>query len=73
VSTFGAVVKPIQGRGKKLDISKLKCLVVDEADDFLKDDKKFQVLLTDVKNNLQGSNPQWILFSATFEQRLLDE
>jgi superfamily II DNA/RNA helicase len=73
VSTFGSILKPISGRGKKLDISKLRCLVIDEADDFLKDDKKFNFLLSDLKGNLQGSSPQWILFSATFDQMLLDE
>ena len=44
VSTYGSLVKPLTGRGKKLDISKLRCIVVDEADDFLKDDKKFAFL-----------------------------
>ena len=38
------------GRGKKIDLSNLRCLVVDEADVFFNDDKSFADLEKIVKN-----------------------
>lgn len=55
---------------KPLDLSSLKCIVIDEADVFFLDDKNFASLSKIAKNPHIKDNPamQWILFSATYPQ-----
>lgn len=56
----------LDGR-KGLDLTKLKCIVVDEADVFFTDDRNFEVLrkLHQYKH-VKDVKPQWIFFSATY-------
>ena len=67
VTTHGKLDKLLGGR-KPLDLSKLKCIVVDEADVFFLDDKNHASLKKIAGNKaIKGNeNIQWILFSATF-------
>jgi superfamily II DNA/RNA helicase len=44
ISTIGAFKKLLNGR-KKIDLTGLKCLVVDEADFFFTDDLNYKELL----------------------------
>ena len=56
-----------------MDVSHLKCLIVDEADEFFKDDKNF-TSMKKVRNAINNQNKnrqpdnriQNILFSATY-------
>ena len=55
---------------KQLDLSKLKCIVVDEADVFFLDDKNHQSLKKIACNKQikdKGDAVQWVLFSATYQ------
>ena len=56
----------LEGR-KALDLSKIKCVVIDEADVFFTDDKNFDYIkrLHQYKH-VKEVQPQWILFSATY-------
>lgn len=56
----------LEGR-KTLDLTKLKCVVIDEADVFFTDDKNFDYIkrLHSYKH-VKEVQPQWILFSATY-------
>lgn len=61
----------ISGRGKKLDLSTIKCVVVDEADVFFLDDRNFKTIkgianYKDIKTREEGKEVQWVFFSATF-------
>ena len=68
VTTHGKADKVTSGR-KTIDLSHLKCFVIDEADLFFADDKNFETLMkvynskpvTEMKDKFQ-----WVLFSATF-------
>ena len=52
---------------KALDLSKIKCVVVDEADVFFTDDKNFEyVRMLHKYKQVNDAMPQWILFSATY-------
>ena len=68
VTTHGKGDKATTGR-KPIDLSELKCFVIDEADVFFADDKNFETLM-----KIFNSKPvqaiaktvQWVFFSATF-------
>mmetsp|Transcript_24462 Transcript_24462/g.37931 ORF Transcript_24462/g.37931 Transcript_24462/m.37931 type:complete len:304 (-) Transcript_24462:216-1127(-) len=70
VTTPGAFLQMIGQRGAPTT-KKLRCVVMDEADEFMKDDKSFGDILK-IKKKLEGINFQWILFSATFKKEYLD-
>ena len=58
---------------KPLNLSALKCMVIDEADVFLMDDKNFQSLKSiancrSIKQREPEDKVQWILFSATYPE-----
>ena len=67
VATHGKVTAAVSGR-KPLDLSGLKCLVIDEADVFFLDDKNHATLLkiADSKYIKGRTDVQWVLFSATY-------
>jgi superfamily II DNA/RNA helicase len=67
ICVHGFLEKALTGK-KKLDLTSIRTIVVDEADWFFKKDN-FELLwkLKDYKN-VQDANPQWILFSATYPQ-----
>ena len=72
VTTHGKI-EPLVGGRKPLDLSQIKCFVIDEADCFLLDDKNFASLKTvanckDIKNRSENNKVQWILFSATYPE-----
>lgn len=72
VTTHGKLLSMLEKR-PTLDLSHLKCIVVDEADVFFLDDKNFQALQTVAKNKEIIGRPddnrvQWILFSATYPE-----
>ena len=66
ITVHGTLDKMIDGR-KGMDLTKLRCIVVDEADVFFNDDKNFEYIkkLHDYKH-VKEVLPQWILFSATY-------
>ena len=66
IIVHGSLPNLLDGR-KSLDLSHLKCIVVDEADVFFTDDKNFDVLSKLHKyKHVKDKQPQWILFSATY-------
>lgn len=72
VTTHGKIEHMLRGR-RPLNLAKLKCMVVDEADVFLLDDKNFEALknianFKDVKDRSENNKVQWILFSATYPE-----
>jgi len=72
ISTHGKF-EPMLGGRKPYDLSALKCIVVDEADVFLLDDKNFQSLKNiafnkQIKDRPETNKVQWILFSATYPE-----
>ena len=66
ISVHGVLGNMLEGR-KAMDLSKIKCVVIDEADVFFTDDKNFEYIrkLHSYKH-LKENPPQWILFSATY-------
>jgi superfamily II DNA/RNA helicase len=65
VSIHGAFDTLLVGR-KPLDLSGIKCIVVDEADIFFKEENfKYIWKVKDYKH-VKEANPQWLLFSATY-------
>jgi len=60
---------------KPIDLSGLKCIVIDEADVFFLDEKNFEFVnkLSNFKNIKDNKNVQWILFSATYPQEEADK
>lgn len=66
ITVHGKLANLLEGR-KSIDLTKVKCIVVDEADVFFTDDKNFDVLkkLHSYKNVVEAK-PQWIFFSATY-------
>ena len=72
VTTHGKV-EPLLGGRKPMDLSALKCLVVDEADVFFLDDKNFASLKNiafnkQIKDRPETNKVQFILFSATYPE-----
>lgn len=51
---------------KSMNLSKLKCLVVDEADVFFGDERNNASLKTIIAKQFRNLDIQYILFSATF-------
>lgn len=65
VSIHGSFDALLSGR-KPLDLTSIKCIVIDEADIFFKDDNfKYLWKVKDYKD-VKKANPQWLLFSATY-------
>jgi superfamily II DNA/RNA helicase len=72
VTTHGKLEPLLKGR-TAIDLSDLKCLVVDEADVFFTDEKNFTSIKTianykQIKNRDENNKVQWILFSATYPE-----
>lgn len=67
VTTHGKLEQLLSGR-KPIDLTGLKCLVLDEADVFFLDDKNHDSIkkISNNKHIKANENLQWILFSATF-------
>lgn len=67
VATHGKIANNLSGR-KQVDLSGLKCLVIDEADVFFLDEKNHQSLLkiAESKHIKEKKDLQWVLFSATY-------
>ena len=76
VTTLGKLKSAMAGgRQKKsamLDLSELKCFVIDEADIFFNDKKNYQALTEVIKNNISklSQKIQYILFSATYPEEI---
>jgi len=67
VSTHGHLVQKLGGRDS-YKLNKIKCVVIDEADDFFKDQRNSEMITKIARcKDLTTANPQWVLFSATFE------
>ena len=65
VCIHGVFDTVLSGR-KPLDLSGIKCVVVDEADIFFRDDNfKYLWKVKDYKH-VKEVQPQWLLFSATY-------
>ena len=72
VSTHGKVEPLTRGR-KPMSLARLKCMVIDEADVFLMDEKNFLTLKSianckDLRDRKEENKVQWILFSATYPE-----
>lgn len=72
VTTHGKLEPLLKGRSP-LDLTHLKCLVVDEADVFFLDEKNFASLkaisnYAHIKKRDEANKVQWILFSATYPE-----
>ena len=67
IATHGKVESVVSGR-RQMDLSQLKCMIIDEADVFFLDDKNFELLLKVANSKYLRENDavQWILFSATY-------
>jgi superfamily II DNA/RNA helicase len=73
VSTLGAFKNLAKAR-KKVDMSSLKCLVIDEADFFFGDTNNYTEMTqfhNDFIKNLKGV--QYILFSATYTEEVKEK
>ena len=65
VGTHGAVLA-LQGGRAPIDLSSIKCLIIDECDFFFEDDKNYEMIEKIVKyKHIQAAQPQYLLFSAT--------
>ena len=66
ITVHGTLANMLEGR-KALDLSKIKCIIIDEADVFFTDDRNYEVIkkLHQYKH-VKDTQPQWILFSATY-------
>ena len=72
MTTHGKIVPVLRGR-EPMDLTHLKCLVIDEADVFFLEDKNFQDLKAvahykHIRDRPEGNKVQWILFSATYPE-----
>ena len=67
VGTHGKIEGATSGR-KVMDLSSLKCLVMDESDVFFLDEKNYETIRRIVESKSLKDHPgyQWVLFSATF-------
>jgi ATP-dependent RNA helicase DDX19/DBP5 len=66
ISVHGSIDKMLDGR-KAMDLSAIKCIVIDEADVFFTDEKNYEVVKKVHSNkHVEERQPQWILFSATY-------
>ena len=76
VTTLGKLNNALKNqRGKKgppLDLSELKCFVVDEADVFFNEKRNFQALTEVVGKHVAKiqNKVQYILFSATYPEEI---
>lgn len=75
ITTLGKLSNALKGaRGRKptLDLSELKCFVVDEADVFFQEERNFQALTEVVKKHVSLVTPpvQYVLFSATYPEEV---
>merc|ERR1712147_319078 len=76
--TLGGFKNALSSRQKVLDLSDLRCVVVDEVDHFFSDEKNKQQFI-DINNKYISKltqNIQWLLFSATYPEdvvQALDE
>lgn len=72
MTTHGKLEPLLSGRSP-IDLSSLKCIVIDEADVFFLDDKNFAFLEhvanhKPIKERPANNKVQWILFSATYPE-----
>jgi len=73
VTTLGKLqnaLKPQRGKKPSLDLSALRCLVIDEADVFFNEPKNHQALTDLVNKTISKIEPkvQYVLFSATYPE-----
>jgi ATP-dependent RNA helicase DDX19/DBP5 len=70
------------GKGKskthQIDLSTIKCIVIDEADEFFTAEKEMKPILDlsradAIANRNQDNKVQWVLFSATFGHEALQD
>lgn len=64
-------IETLIGGRSKMNLSTVKCIVIDEADVFFLDEKNFKTIKAianykDIKSRKEEDIVQWILFSATF-------
>jgi len=71
ITTLGKLESNLKGR-KKMDLSALKCFIVDEADVFFSDQKNFNSLKTIIDKHI-NSKVQFILFSATYPESVKEQ
>lgn len=73
ITTLGKINNLLKGRNK-IDISELRCFILDEADDFFMDEKRQQELETfHAAAQKTGKHVQYILFSATYDPHISDK
>lgn len=56
-----------------MDLSELKCFVIDEADVFFADQKNFESLKNIIGKNINIDKVQFILFSATYPESVKEQ
>lgn len=72
VTTLGKLENNLKGR-KKMDLSQLKCFIVDEADVFFSDPKNFESLKNIISKHVAIDKVQFILFSATYPESVKEQ
>ena len=66
VSTHGHLAQKMGGRSS-YNFKKLKTVIIDEADEFFKDQLHSETIRKIVSSkDFEIAKPQWVLFSATF-------
>eukprot|EP00347_Sterkiella_histriomuscorum_P021753 403332884 len=65
----------LAGRGSNLDFRHVTMVVFDEADEIFKQENNREVIqsLIDKELKKRGVSPQYLIFSATFEQDIIDQ
>ena len=68
-TTIGKLSNSLHGKSGAIDLSEVKCIVIDEADFFFSDPENYNQLKTMYKTFLapnKNQNIQYVLFSATY-------
>jgi len=68
-------LKPARGKKPSLDLSSLRCFVVDEADVFFNEVRNYEYLKEVVSKHVSQIEPrvQYILFSATYPEEIKEK
>ena len=74
VTTLGSLKNALTSRQKVIDLSLLRCLVIDEVDFFFSGSQDNSRTLFDLNNKFFSKLPkfQWVLFSATYPPETID-
>jgi superfamily II DNA/RNA helicase len=67
--TMGKLKNILNSKKSPLDLSAVKCIIIDEADVFFSDDKNHDQVKEIVMEHFEHHKPQYILFSATYPEQ----